>query len=42
MGEEHFAEADKIVATHNCSDYWGCAGCPHIETCEAFAEAEDD
>ena len=24
-----------------CADYYGCAGCPAIEKCEAFAGAED-
>jgi len=24
-----------------CSDYYGCMGCPGIETCEAFAETDE-
>lgn len=35
---EHIVEVGKKV---DCADYWGCAMCPVIETCEAFAEAED-
>jgi hypothetical protein len=25
----------------NCADYYGCQGCPAIETCEAFAETDE-
>jgi len=25
----------------DCRDFWGCIGCPGIETCEAFAETDE-
>ena len=32
---------DHACRPFRCADYYGCAGCPAIEKCEAFAEAED-
>ena len=30
------------MMSDQCANYYGCIGCPNIETCEAFTEADEE